>query len=258
MPNRILRDGIITSEAVNKLSPAAEVFYRRLMSVVDDYGRYTAHPTLLKAALFPLQLSRVSETDIEEWLRQCVDLIQLYSEEGKDYLAILNFGQRTRTPSKFPAPAECQHAARKARARREHPAAHARGRSESESESESESNAKTEAALSRGVENAADPAPTNTNGFAEEFDQFHEFRSAGESIGISGSEPDWQEARREWRRLDFAQKMAAVDGYRAREGLSDDPGVKALPQNYLRRRIWERQVRAPTQSGRGSAWANAR
>ena len=36
MPNRILREGILTSERVNALSWEAEVFYRRLMSAVDE------------------------------------------------------------------------------------------------------------------------------------------------------------------------------------------------------------------------------
>ncbi len=41
MPNRIIREGILTSEAVNSLSWEAEVFFRRLLSVVDDFGRLT-------------------------------------------------------------------------------------------------------------------------------------------------------------------------------------------------------------------------
>ena len=43
MPNRILRDTILRSERVARLSPTAELFYRRLMSVADDYGRYYAN-----------------------------------------------------------------------------------------------------------------------------------------------------------------------------------------------------------------------
>ena len=39
MPSRILREGINTSPKVNALSPMAELFYRRLMTVADDYGR---------------------------------------------------------------------------------------------------------------------------------------------------------------------------------------------------------------------------
>ena len=51
MPNRILRDGILMSPRVNVLSSEAELFYRRLMSVVDDYGRFSAHPTFASDAV---------------------------------------------------------------------------------------------------------------------------------------------------------------------------------------------------------------
>ena len=43
MPSRIIRDGILTSERINALTERAELFYRRLMSVVDDYGRFPAN-----------------------------------------------------------------------------------------------------------------------------------------------------------------------------------------------------------------------
>ena len=72
MPTRILREGIVTSEAVNRLSHESELFYRRLMSVLDDYGRYFAHPSILRAACYPLQLDRVSEADVQRMLSECV------------------------------------------------------------------------------------------------------------------------------------------------------------------------------------------
>jgi hypothetical protein len=55
VPNRILRDGILTSEAVASLDWASEVFYRRLYSIVDDYGRHEAGHQLLRAKCYPLQ-----------------------------------------------------------------------------------------------------------------------------------------------------------------------------------------------------------
>lgn len=72
-------------------------------------------------------------------------------------------------------------------------------------------------------------------------DGFPDFRSEGERLGISGSEPDWGEARLEWRRLDFKQRLTAVRGLRDREG-TDDPALKSLPVNYLRKRMWERKI----------------
>jgi hypothetical protein len=106
MPNRIIRDGILQSEAVNSLGWAAEVFYRRLHSIVDDYGRYAAAPALLRAALYALKLEEVSESDIGKWLRECekAALVRLYSIAGKPHLEVLKFGQKVRTKSKWPDP----------------------------------------------------------------------------------------------------------------------------------------------------------
>ncbi len=106
MPNRILREGILTSEAVNALNWAEEVFYRRLHSVVDDFGRYYASPKLLRAACYPLHIDKVSDSDIGKWLTACVTaaLVRVYpASDGKRYLEVLNFKQQVRAKdSKFP------------------------------------------------------------------------------------------------------------------------------------------------------------
>jgi len=106
MPTRILREGILTSERVNRLSQGAELFYRRLMSVADDHGRYFAHPALLRAACYPLQLEKVREANIERYLQECevARLVRLYHDHGAKYLAILDFRQQTRGVSKYPDP----------------------------------------------------------------------------------------------------------------------------------------------------------
>lgn len=107
MPNRIIRDGILQSEAVAELTWPEEVFYRRLMSVVDDYGRYHALPKLLRAACYPLQIDKVSDSDIGKWIAGCVNagLVRVYpAKDGKSYLEIVKFGQRVQSKSKFPEP----------------------------------------------------------------------------------------------------------------------------------------------------------
>lgn len=107
MPNRILREGILTSERVDALgSWAAECFYRRLHSVVDDFGRYYANPSLLRAACYPLKLDKVSNADIEEWIAECerVGLLSVYEIAGKKYLEVVDFRQQPRTKtSKYPS-----------------------------------------------------------------------------------------------------------------------------------------------------------
>lgn len=108
MPNRIIREGILTSERVDALTNwAAECFYRRLMSVVDDFGRYYANPSLLRAACYPLKLDKVSNADIEKWLADCAGaaLVSTYENNGKRYLQLQDFRQQVRAnESKFPEP----------------------------------------------------------------------------------------------------------------------------------------------------------
>ena len=108
MPNRILREGILTSAKVTRLGWAVEVFYRRLMSVVDDFGRYHADSGMLRAACYPRQLSKVSDSDIGKWLTALVEaaLVRVYpAQDGESYLELTNFGQHVRAKkSKFPCP----------------------------------------------------------------------------------------------------------------------------------------------------------
>jgi hypothetical protein len=108
MPSRIVRDGINSSPRVNRLSMGAEVLYRRLMSVADDYGRYHASAVTIRGACWPTCPEKVTERDVNKWLAECMSgdrpLIQLYESDGSRYLLIDGFGQQVRTKSKFPAP----------------------------------------------------------------------------------------------------------------------------------------------------------
>lgn len=125
MPSRILREGILTSERVNSLSPHAELFYRRLMSVVDDFGRFSAHPALLRAACYPLRVDEVREADISRWLSsvESAGLILLYAVNSKRFLEMIDFRQQVRAKeSKFPAPhtlSECESITHPSRSERE-------------------------------------------------------------------------------------------------------------------------------------------
>jgi hypothetical protein len=105
MANRILRD-YTDSERVNNLSDKAETFYTRLMMKADDYGSFHANPKLLKAALYPLK-TRMTEGDVIKRLSECIDagLLLTYRVDDKDFLIIVNFGQRLRSMKRrFPPP----------------------------------------------------------------------------------------------------------------------------------------------------------
>ncbi len=103
MPSRIVRDGILTSLKVDKLSSGAELFYRRLLNVVDDFGRYHGTPSLLRAASFPLKIDKVLDSHIAGWLKECVTagLIETYLFDGLPYIEVLNFGTPRAKESKF-------------------------------------------------------------------------------------------------------------------------------------------------------------
>ena len=106
MPNRILRDGINSSPRINALSQGAEVLYRRLLSVADDYGRFYSAPATIRGACWPTAPDRVNEAQVSAWLIELEQgkrpLIKTYTVEGCDYLEISDFGQPQRSKSKYP------------------------------------------------------------------------------------------------------------------------------------------------------------
>jgi hypothetical protein len=131
MPTRLLREGILSSERVDLLDAPAEVFYRRLMSKVDDHGLYDARPSILRASLYPLRVDRVREADILRWLAECESarLIALFAHNveasssrwitvatlapgvkaglaalEKPYLKMLDTRWQVRAEAKFPLP----------------------------------------------------------------------------------------------------------------------------------------------------------
>lgn len=104
MPNRILRDWT-DSEAVESLPWQSEVFFTRLIMKVDDFGRFSANPKLLRSLLFPIR-DGVRDSDISRDLSACekAGLIAVYESEGKHYLQIVKFGNTPRAKtSKFPS-----------------------------------------------------------------------------------------------------------------------------------------------------------
>lgn len=128
MPTRLIREGILDSSRVNRLSSAAEIFYRRLMSVVDDFGRFDARLSFLRARCYPLRLDSVSDETVLSCLGECIaaQLICIYAQNGhpqtepldvselpivadglvkRPYLQILDFRQKIRANvSRFPDP----------------------------------------------------------------------------------------------------------------------------------------------------------
>ena len=110
MPNRIIKESIRTSRNVNNLTDFQFRLWICLITYVDDFGRGSADPDLLKGFVFPRRKS-VSESQIQKALLDLanIGMIVLYDVDGESYFYFPNWSshQRTQTKkSKYPAPDE--------------------------------------------------------------------------------------------------------------------------------------------------------
>ena len=105
MPQRFLRPGITNSDAWNAVSFGAQSFYIRILTLVDDYGRYDGRIPILHAHCFALR-SDINPQDSAAFRSELVDvgLISIYTSDGKEFLQVTKWQERARGPSKFPAP----------------------------------------------------------------------------------------------------------------------------------------------------------
>jgi hypothetical protein len=108
MPARYIREAFLDSDTVARAGEAAEVMFFRLMLVVDDFGRFDGRVAMICRKCWPLgKDSDPQPEEVErrlERLDEC-GLIQRYEIDGKPYISIPKFKQRTRSPkSKFPEP----------------------------------------------------------------------------------------------------------------------------------------------------------
>lgn len=105
MPNRILREGLLDAPAIAQAGEAAEVLFIRLILVADDYGRFDGRVTVICRRCWPA--GGPGEADVLERLKTLAacELVVMYQVDGKPYLFIPNFRQRSRAmKSKFPPP----------------------------------------------------------------------------------------------------------------------------------------------------------
>lgn len=108
MPNRMLKESIRTSKSVNNLSDFQFRLWVYLITYVDDYGRGSADPELLKGFAFPRRRG-VTETQIKDALAVLANsgMITLYEVDGESYFCFPKWGEHQKIvakTSKFPSP----------------------------------------------------------------------------------------------------------------------------------------------------------
>ena len=105
MPNRILKESILTDKKFNMLSLLEESIYHRLLVSVDDYGVLYADPTLLSHILFPRKTDIDGET-IRKSLKHMekLGLLCIYMANEEEYLKICSWENDQRPLPAFSLP----------------------------------------------------------------------------------------------------------------------------------------------------------
>jgi hypothetical protein len=108
MPQRFLRPGITTSQRFNSVPYQAQTFFVRLLTLVDDFGRYDGDFRLLRSHVFPLGAPDGKDIPIKEIERCCellttAGLVMFYRRDGYQYLQLYRWNERARAEkSRFP------------------------------------------------------------------------------------------------------------------------------------------------------------
>ena len=105
MPQRFLRPGIVTSKRFNSCSWLGQTFYIRLLTLVDDFGRYEADASILRSHAFPLHedLRTSQVTALCQELSDHHLAIFYRTPDGKDFLELTKWIEKPRAEkSRFP------------------------------------------------------------------------------------------------------------------------------------------------------------
>lgn len=107
MPNRIIKESICTSDEIDQLNSEQEVFFYRLMVVVDDFGLIDARLPILKSKCYPLKSIDINSIQSNLARLVTVGLVRLYRVDGKPYLSITNWAKHQQIRAqraKYPMP----------------------------------------------------------------------------------------------------------------------------------------------------------
>jgi hypothetical protein len=132
MPNRNIRESIVTSKTLEKCSSDAERLFFRLTVIADDAGRFNADPRVVLARCFPLFAGKWKSSRVVPWIDELArhEAIVLYTNATNDQFGYFpNWKKYQRVyghDPKFPDPKDCTrvmpHSAAESRTVREVPA----------------------------------------------------------------------------------------------------------------------------------------
>ena len=105
MPDRLIRDELLTSERYWSVSIEAQRLYFHLLLVADDTARFSGNNYTIRATCFPGQPMEPAKLESLLSELQDRDLVRLYTCETQRFVFIPRYKQRVRYPrSKYPPP----------------------------------------------------------------------------------------------------------------------------------------------------------
>ena len=112
MPNRLIKESVRTNKSLNGITDFQFRLWTHLVTYVDDFGRGSADPDILKGFLFPLR-KNVSVSAIAKGLQALADanIITLYAVNNEPYLYFPAWEKEQTIrakKSKFPPPDDLQ------------------------------------------------------------------------------------------------------------------------------------------------------
>lgn len=105
MPDRVIRDELLTSERYWSVSIEAQQLFTHLLLCADSLGRFSGKNFTVRMACYPAH--QRSPDLVEKFLNDLndADLIRIYEVDGERFIFIPRYKQRLRyTDSKYPAP----------------------------------------------------------------------------------------------------------------------------------------------------------
>lgn len=97
MPTRVVRGEILNSQSLARVSLGAELLFRNLIALVDDFGRYGGDPEIIAAHAYPRR-REVTAKQVASWLDELCNAdapgdgpVRLYEVAGKPFLFLVNW-----------------------------------------------------------------------------------------------------------------------------------------------------------------------
>jgi len=243
MPNRIIKDSLLTSEKIADLTDFEFRLWVSMILLVDDAGRGDARPAIIRGRAFPLR-ERVTLKDIETAVhglaaKGCVDL---YTVGGRPYFWFPTWSDHQRireVKPKYPAPEDADALPQSAAVCGNPPQSAASCR-ELRPESESNPNPNPN----------PNPTPTRTGARGAAFDAF--WAAYPRKVGK-------QEARKAWEKVPveaFPRIVPAIEAQKkSAQWQKDDGQFIPYPATWLNRGSWDDESPdTPAQTGSGNVF----